>query len=98
MGRVSEAGPEAVRQRLNHAVGRRAGVAKWHHHRDAADHGRNSRQRPDGAIGSEFFRVQQAEVLGHFAVFAHGVGYTRAGVHTRERGADQRQKHRERLA
>ena len=54
-------------------------------------------QRPDGAVRSEVLGVQHAEVLRHFIVLAHGVGDARAGIHARERGADQRQEHGEGL-
>ena len=63
--------------------------------REATDHRRNDRQRPDGAVRGEVLVVQHAEVFRHFLVLAHGVGDARAGVHAGERGADQRQEHRD---
>ena len=48
-------------------------------------------------MGREVLRVQHAEVLRHFLIFAHGVGHARPGVHAGERRSDDRQEHREGL-
>ncbi len=42
--------------------------------------------------------MQHAEVLGSFIVLAHCVGHAGAGVHAAERGADQREEHRDRFS
>ncbi len=39
--------------------------------------------------------VEHAEVLGSLVVLAHGVGDAGAGVHAAQRGADEREEHRE---
>ena len=62
-----------------------------------ADEDRDRGQRPDGAVRRQVLAVQHAEVLGHFLVAAHRVGHARAGVHARQRRADEREEHRQRL-
>ena len=63
-----------------------------------AEHGGDQSQRPDGAPGRQRLGVQHAEVLGSLIVLAHRVGHASAGVHAAQRGADQRQEHRDRLS
>ena len=61
---VAEARPETLREGLDGGVGGGAAIAEGHAHRQAAHHRRNPRQRPDGPMGREIARVQQAEMAG----------------------------------
>ena len=86
-----------MRQRLDGGICRSTRITKGQGYSDASHHRRNCRQRPDGAVRGQVLAVQYAEVLGHLFILTHGIGDASSRVHARERCANQRQEHCERL-
>ena len=79
----------------NGCVGGSAGIAEDQRDSDDADDRGDDGQGPDGFARRERLGVQNAEVLRSLVVLAHRIGHAGAGVHAAQRGADQRQEHRD---